>query len=84
MAVGVTVGVVAVRECGRCGALVADAAVAPDLGLVVREVRGVFLREELVRSLAQNLDQTLSAGHHVCESRSVLGAVEARRFAPPA
>lgn len=65
-------------------AAVAGAAVAPDLGLVVREVRGVFLREELVRSLVQKLDQMLSAGHHVYESRSVLGAVKARRFAPPA
>lgn len=62
----------------------AGAVVAADLGLVVRDVRDVFLREVLTLSLVQNLGEMWTAGHHVFESRSVLGAVKARRFAPPA
>lgn len=65
-------------------AAVAAEDVAADLGQVVRRVRRGFVREQLARTPAQKSRTTLTVGHHAFESRSVLGAVKARRCAPPA
>lgn len=65
-------------------AALSAADVAQDPGEVVRAVRDVFLREILARLLGQKLSAMPTTGHHAFESGSVLGAVKARRFAPPA
>jgi hypothetical protein len=74
---------VQVQSAAVCGALSA-VDVAQDPGKVVRAVRDVFLREILARLWGQKVEPMPTTGHHAFESRSVLGAVKARRSAPPA
>jgi hypothetical protein len=50
----------------------------------VRAVRDVFLPAILARLRTETLAEMPDAGHHAFESRSVLDAVKARRFAPTA
>ena len=83
MAIGAEVGVSRCRAAAVCPA-VSTTDVAPDLGEVVHADRDVFLREVLARLWDQNLCRMPTTGHHAFESRSVLSAVKARRFAPPA
>ena len=61
-----------------------DTDVAPSDDQGVRLIMGSVVRKNLDRLPARRLAELLTAGHHAFESRSVLGAVKARRFAPPA
>jgi hypothetical protein len=45
--------------------------------------RDVFLRKVLASLWDQKWCRMPTTGHHAFESRSVLSAVKARRFAPP-
>ena len=82
MAVGAEVGVRAV-QIGTGVRRRFPRAMSPDLDEVLRMVRDVFLRK-ILRWLQHKKLRDADAGHHAFESRSVLGAVKARRFAPTA
>lgn len=85
MAVGAEVDVSAGADRRRCAPLFPQQ-MSPRISarLGGRAVRDVFLPEILARLRGQKLGEMLTAGHHAFESRSVLVAVKARRFAPPA
>lgn len=83
MAAGAKVGVSAGADRRRCAPLFPPR-MSPRISVMFRKRNRCVLTGDSGAVPGLEVGRDADAGHHEFESRSVLGAVKARRFAPPA